>query len=125
MTVIDKTVRNKWSWKWTEKLVDGTILDLTLGECIRKLPRAGLAYQVLFVLPVPMRCTESRLESHRAALSEGQAQRRKEDKLQFARYLPGYPRGMQCVFSAAIWRDLLPVLGFSLSNSVYTGVLCH
>ena len=43
MTVIDKTVRNKWSWKWTEKLVDGTILDLTLGECIRKLPRAGLA----------------------------------------------------------------------------------
>ena len=26
VTVIDKTVRNKWSWKWTEKLVDGTIL---------------------------------------------------------------------------------------------------
>ena len=40
VTVIDKTVRNKWSWKWTEKLVDGTIL----GECIRKLSRAGLAY---------------------------------------------------------------------------------
>ena len=39
MTVIDKTVRNKLSWKWTEKLVDGTILDL--GECIRKLPPAG------------------------------------------------------------------------------------
>ena len=35
VTVIDKTVRNKW----TEKLVDGTIL----GECFRKLPRAGLA----------------------------------------------------------------------------------
>ena len=40
VTVIDKTVRNKWSWKWTEKLVAGTIL----GEFIRKLPRAGLAY---------------------------------------------------------------------------------
>ena len=34
MTVIDKTVRNTLSWKWTEKLVD-------LGECIRKLPPAG------------------------------------------------------------------------------------
>ena len=44
VTVIDKTVRNKWSWKWTEKLVDGLILDL--GECIRKLPRAGLAYNI-------------------------------------------------------------------------------
>ena len=25
VTVIDITVKNKWSWKWTEKLVDGTI----------------------------------------------------------------------------------------------------
>ena len=62
VTVIDKTVRNMWSWKWTEKLVDGTIL----GECIRKLPQK-------------CKLRESRLESHRAAESEGQAQRRKED----------------------------------------------
>ncbi len=85
VTVIDKTARNKWSWKWTEKLVDGTILDL--GECIRKLPRrgprAGLAYRgtrVLFVVPMGCKLRESRLESHRAALSEGQAQKIRLEK---------------------------------------------
>ena len=54
VTVIDKTVGNKWSWKWTEKLVDGMILDL--GECIRKLPRAGLAYNIYIYIGVPGYC---------------------------------------------------------------------
>ena len=57
VTVIDKTVRNKWSWKWTEKLVDGTILDLVLGECIRKLPRRGPRVHALdWHIGVPGHC---------------------------------------------------------------------
>ena len=109
VTVIDKTVRNKWSWKWTEKLVDGTILDLgKLGECIRKLPRAGLAYniyrgtRVLFVVPMRCKLRESRLESHRVGSVVGTTStENKTRKTNFS--LPG----MQCVFSAATWRDLL------------------
>ena len=103
VTVIDKTVRNKWSWKWTEKLVDGTILDL--GECIRKLPRAGLAYRgtrVLFVVPMRCKLRESRLESHRVGSVVGRTStENKTRKTNFS--LPG----MQCVFSAATWRDRL------------------
>ena len=36
--VLDKAVRNKWAWKWMEKVVSGT----NLAECIRKLPTAGM-----------------------------------------------------------------------------------
>ena len=100
VTVIDKTVRNKWSWKWTEKLVDGTIL----GECIRKLPRAGLAYCLW------CRCDVNYGSRGWKAIEQHcrKDKHREEKKTRETNFsLPG----MQCVFSAATWRGMLPVLG--------------
>ena len=64
VTVIDKTVRNKWSWKWTEKLVDGTIRP-------RRMHSQASARWICILFVVPMRCKlrESRLESHRIELN--------------------------------------------------------
>ena len=37
---VDASVRDKWSWKWTEKEVDGCLA----ATCIRKLAEPGKAY---------------------------------------------------------------------------------
>ena len=37
---IDIDCKNKWSWTWLDKKVEG----LTLGTCFRKLKEAGKAY---------------------------------------------------------------------------------
>ena len=111
MTVIDKTVRNKWSWKWTEKLVAGTIL----GEFIRKLPRAGLAYCLW------CRCDVNYGSRGWKAIEQHcqKDKHREEKKTRETNFsLPG----MNCVFSAATWRDLVPVLG--VCPALFTPVGC-
>ena len=110
VTVIDKTVRNKWSWKWTEKLVAGTIL----GEFIRKLPRAGLAYCLW------CRCDVNYGSRGWKAIEQHcqKDKHREEKKTRETNFsLPG----MNCVFSPATWRDLLPVLG--VCPALFTPVL--
>ena len=37
---IDATVRDKWSWDWMQRSVDGTLTS----ECIRKIELAGKAF---------------------------------------------------------------------------------
>ena len=99
VTVIDKTVRKKWSW--TEKLVNGTIL-------IEWSFRAGLAYCLWCRCDVNYGSQGWRaIEQH--CRKDKHREEKKTRETNFS--LPGYP-GMHCVFSAATWRDLLLVLGF-------------
>ncbi len=37
---IDKTVKNKWNWKWLDKVID----DVNVGDFIRKLSQCGMAF---------------------------------------------------------------------------------
>ena len=67
VTAIDKAVRNKWSWKWMERVVNG----VNLAECIRKILRVGLAYCLQCRCDVNYRSRRGKVP--RIALSKGQA----------------------------------------------------
>ena len=51
--IIDKDIKNKWSWTWTDRvLCAGTSDEHLAGDCFRKLKKPGEAYCVWCSIPI-------------------------------------------------------------------------